>query len=191
MKLFTLVDNVVQIEPELRLIPEFRKVIEADKDRNKRTALKELAYVYFMADYRSAFLIYPEKERSKRIRADQELPEKVPPTTQAALDKYTEFQQTPSSKALKAVREGLLTSSAVIELLQKKLEAMMEQAGEDLVGTSTEDIVALVTQLISLSGKLPANIQQVHDLEEKLKKELASDTRVRGGGDVGLFEVPR
>ena len=63
MKLLDLKNSRVVISPEALLIPEFQKIWEKDKSKDKEKALKELSYVYFICDYKSHYLTSMGKER--------------------------------------------------------------------------------------------------------------------------------
>jgi heat shock protein HspQ len=67
MKLFTYDGGIVRVDPELRVIKEFRDLIAEDKDREKKTATKWLAFIYHMLDYKSPYQTYAEKERKTRV----------------------------------------------------------------------------------------------------------------------------
>jgi len=56
IKLIVLENDLPTFGPEVRTIEVFRKIIHKDKDRNKATALKEMAFIYFMTDPRSPYV---------------------------------------------------------------------------------------------------------------------------------------
>jgi hypothetical protein len=51
--------------------------------------------------------------------------------------------------------------------------------------------VKSVQELLSLSKNIPSAIGNLQDLEGKIKQELSQNTRIRGGGDIGEFEIPK
>lgn len=53
MNLFRIEDEQPILTKEARMIKCFNRIIMRDKDRNKSMAMMELAYVYFMCDYKS------------------------------------------------------------------------------------------------------------------------------------------
>ena len=65
MRLFKEDNFQVVINPEAKLIPEFKKIITNDKDRKKRNAHKHLAYIYFICDYRSPIRYIPKEKENK------------------------------------------------------------------------------------------------------------------------------
>ena len=192
MQLFKEENFQVIIDPELRTIPQFKKLITRDRDRKKRDAFKELSYIYFVYDYKSPYFIYPEDERRVRARKDLELPPgwMEDKDMKDAIKKYVSFLDTPAIKSLIAIREGLLSSAKVIDALRMRIDQSLKDAtdddAEDPVDIGT--VVKSVTQLIELSEKLPKAIDTISDLEEKVKKEQANESRIKGGGKKGIFE---
>lgn len=192
MRLFREENFQVIVDPEVKTIPEFRKLVTRDKDRFKRTVFLELAYIYHMCDHRSPYAIYSSDERKVRVRKDLKLPSGwvVDSDMTDALKKYEEFMVTPTIKSLTAIREGLLSSAKVIDALRIRIDQALSDAdrddGEEPVDIGS--IVRSVTQLLDLSDKLPRAIDTISDLEEKVKKEQGNDSRIRGGGKKGMFE---
>jgi len=192
MQLFKEENFQIIIDPELRTIPQFKKIIVRDKDRHKRLAMKELSYIYFVYDYKSPYYIYPEGERKMRVRKDLEMPEGwgADKDLEAAVNKYVSFLNTPTIQTLNSIREGLLSSAKVINALRLRIDQTLELADAS-DGEEDIDIVSIVksvTQLLELSEKVPKAIDTIADLEEKVKKEQSNDSRIKGGGTKGLFE---
>ena len=189
MRLFKEDNFNIIINPEAKLIPEFKKIITSDKDRKKRNAHRHLSYIYFMCDYRSPYSIYPEEERKQRLLKDLHFNEDSPITdyVRAGMDKYNELQRTPTITNLKAIKEGLLTSAKVINALREQIENSLDVVdGDDDrdVGSIMKD----VTKLLQVSEQIPKAIDTINALEEKVKKEQANESKIRGGGTKGMFE---
>ena len=173
-------------DPEVQLIPEFKALYKRDRSQSKQGCVRELAYIYFMHDHKSPYAIYASDERLIRVSKDLGLSEDyVPdPKVQLAISKYLEFAQTPTIKTLTSIREGLLTSSRLIDTLRLRIERELKQEEvEDLDG-----LVRSVQRMLEIGEKLPKVIENISTLEEKIKKEQASDTRIKGGGKKGMFE---
>ena len=107
----------VVVDTELKLIPEFKSLITRDRTADKKTAVKEFSYIYFIYDHRSPYYIYPEEERRLRVATDTGLGQDYKPDdkVEAAVAKYLELSKTPTIKSLASIREGLLTSSRLID----------------------------------------------------------------------------
>ncbi len=186
MELFTIEENRAVIKPELRMIPAFKKLIIRDKDRFKRQALNEFAYIYYMYDYKSPYMNVSEVDRHSQISKSLNfsLDWKPDEDIKAAIDQYNNFQETPSIKALKSTKEALLNASKVIDVMNQQVStAMADEDNRDMV-TAIETL----DKLLSLSDKLPKTINTIVTLEEKVQKEQHENSKVRGGGKTGAYE---
>lgn len=186
MGLFKYENHKVIVDTELRIIPEFRELIAYDKDRFKKHALKEFAYIYFMHDYKSPYVIYSEEDRHKKIIKEVGLDStwKVHPTLKKAIDKYLELQDTPTLRSLRVTREGLITASKVISKLRKVIEESLETDND------MEDILTNVEKLLKISSELPKTVGTIQQLEKRVKEEQVGESKIRGGGQVNYFENP-
>ena len=178
----------VKVDPELRVIKEFRDLIAEDKDREKRNATNWFAYIYHFTDYKSPYQMYDEKERHIRILKDLKLEPafKLSTRMKAAMKKYRELQETPAVRTLKTTREALQSAERGIKAMNRKIDELLSNEDEEL--DTTTDAIKLIGKLLELADKLPAVVKTVGDLEEKVKQEQTADTKLRGGGSKGLFE---
>ena len=95
-----------------------------------------------------------------------------------------ELSKTPTIKSLQSIREGLLTSSRLIDSLRERIDsALTDPDLEDI-----DPVVRSVTRMLEIAEKLPKAIENITTLEEKVKKEESNDTRIKGGGKKGMFE---
>lgn len=172
------------ISPELKLVPEFKEVISRDKDPGKRIALLVFAYIYFMYDFRSPYSKYSEDERHDRLVRELNLGDRWTPDQAAsnAIAKYRELLETPTIRTLKSIREGLVASANAIDMITRNINSAVEE------DESVEDTVKLLTSLLAIADKLPKVVESIAALEEKVKREQANDTKLRGGGSKGIFE---
>lgn len=177
MNLFLIKGSTVTPTPEALLVPEFRLIWDNDyTGRKKLQALEEFAYVYFMMDYQSPYRAYSIKERKAIIRKD------IIKTRQkwiegddikAAMEKYDKLQQTPSLRFLQVAEAAL-----------EKIIERIEQATKD-----DRFDLGKVPGLIKSIGETRKLLTDIHDLEEKVKKERAMGTTIRGGGHVNPYET--
>lgn len=198
MGLFKEENYKVIIDPEIKIIPEFKALITRDKDRRKRNAFNELAYVYFMVDYRSPYNAYPSEERSVRIIKDLKLPENFKPDAKvkAAMKRYEELQETPAIKSLGSIREALYVSLNAVNYVKGKisdfLNARIENEDEDLDPSVLEpaatELIQFVNMLLKLAGNIPSAIATLNNVEEQVKKEQSDKRRIKGGGSANYFE---
>jgi hypothetical protein len=138
-----------------------------------------------MHDYRSPYSTYSVAERSSILVRDLNLGDGWTPNelVKRASAKYMALQETPTIKTLKSIKEGLIASGNAIDMLTDSINDSI--ADED---KETEDTVKLVTSLMAIADKLPKVVESISSLEEKIKKEQANETKLRGGGSVGAFE---
>jgi len=175
----------VIVDPQILLIAEFKSLYRRDRTKEKIVAPKEFGYIYFVYDHRSPYIIYPVEERTTRVRADLKLVDwEVDSYVKAAIDKYLEMSSTPEVKTLTSIREGLLTSSKVIDTLRIRIEdALKDVDMEDI-----DPIVRSVQRMLEIAEKLPKAIDNISTLEDKIKRQETTDTKIRGGGKKGQFE---
>ena len=186
MRLFREESFKVVVDTELKLIPEFKALITRYRSKDKKEALKEFSYIYFIYDHKSPYYIYPEDERRLRVSTDTGLGTEYKPDdkVKAAIQKYLELSKTPTLKSLTSIREGLLTSSRLIDTLRERIDSAL--ADPDL--EDIDPVTRSVTRMLEISEKLPKAIENITTLEEKVRKEESNDTRIKGGGKKGLFE---
>lgn len=192
MSLFTENKGSLSIAPEIQKIDAFSQIIKRDKDKAKRNAHNELAFVYFWADYKSPYLNNVEPKRLEILRKDLRLGAdwKMDSVIKAAIAKYRELNETPTIKTLRTVKETLAVTVAVTESMRKKIEDSLSKYENEEPTDTSEDITVIiqaVTSLIGLSEKIPKTIAILESMEEKAKKE-AIDEKIYGGGAAGLFE---
>lgn len=211
MELFTLTNQLPVLNTELRTIKAFRDLIAADKDRHKRLAVKELAYIYYTLDYRSPYYNYPPKEREGKIVEDLDLGKDWRPSKllKAAMKSYEEKCKTASMEMLEQSINTLHTSVTTLGLLREKLEESLEvirnlklprdisedELREGTLQALTEARTALINgavnsleKLLSLSKKIPEAIASQKELLHTVQREQAGKERIRGGGSPGMFE---
>lgn len=216
MSLFEEQQGKIHISPEYKLIPEFAKLLKRDKSKDKSTALKELAYIYFMTDFKSPYVKYPEGTKALKVRKDMgfDAEWKVDNAVQAAMDKYDELISSETLESLRSARKALVTSNNVINVLRETIEEDLEnikrirkavknvqdreEKGEEVQSDSSDMMLAVTNAIntavqnleyiMKTSTKIPDVVNKVKQLEDQVKKEASSETKIKGGGEVGAFE---
>lgn len=195
MSLFHEEKYKVTVTPEIKLIPEFSAIWTRDKSANKQTAMRELAYIYFVTDHKSPYFIYSNDDRVGEVKKDLAFDPDWEPDGALirAANKYEILMETPSVKSLKAIKESLLTSTKVIKLMQRNIEDMMNSAidssEDDESNTDLIDRLSnSIDRLLGLSSKLPKAVATIEELEEKVKKEQSNERKIKGGGTTTYFE---
>jgi len=170
MKLFDIENGQVVLNPTSLWIPEFKKLWDRDKSKDKNKAARELSYIVFLYDYRSPYQAYPEGEREKKIKEDyfSDEPDWEPDkAVQAAIDRFEEFQDSTTLRLLRSTKYAL------------------ESINEYFKTASPDNIDKIVKNAKEL-GNL---VQSLEKLEQQVQKEQLEKSSARGGQDIGLFEL--
>jgi len=151
-------------------IPEFKKIWDRDKTKTKGIAGREISYIVFLHDYRSPYQAYAESEREKKILQDyfSDIPDWKPDAAvQAAIKRFIEFQDSASLRLLRSTKLAL------------------EAINEYFKNAKPEDIDKIVKNAKDL-GNL---VQSLDKLEQQVQKEQLEKNAIRGGMEIGLFEL--
>jgi len=173
--MFVFKDGQPTIEPKMLFVPEFRRIWDRDKSAGKKTALKELAFVYFTADYKSEYNAYGlEKEElvAQDIMGDPKY--QASPDILNAIEKYEMMQETYSMRYLAGVRK---TVDSLIKYYEDLLYDPKKVSNKEF---KPEQITKALKDLESVMEKI-----------EKWERKVAAEEdgmQIRGGGKVGIFE---
>ena len=165
-------DEIVP-DPMLMFVPEFKRIWERDKTKDKSRAKQEFAYIYFIVDYKSEYNTFGlEKEDS--IARDVMKDEKYVPDDMIieAIEKYGKLQLTSSMRYLKSIR--MTVDSLIANLDSMKYDPKNKDDYKPAeITKSLKDIEVILEKLEKWEKK-------VFDEEE--------DMIIRGGGKAGMFE---
>jgi hypothetical protein len=194
MRLFEDLRGRVVPTAEAKLVPEIKEIIKRSKDNG----LVELSYLYFMYDYRSPYATYSPDARKKILFNDLNLTKfKEDEIFIAAKERYLKFIETPTSKSMVSVRNGLDKMHKLVDVLTQEVESSINKLGaidgedeedEDMRQKLITRAVNNMNKIIDISQVLPKNIASLQSLQEQIQKEQSSTTTVLGGGAVGAFE---
>jgi hypothetical protein len=159
------------------LINEFKKIWDRDTSRDKARAIKELAFVYFMGDYKSEYNsqgIEKQKMVSIDVMNDEfYIPDEL---IEKAIAKYTSLQETISMRYLKSVRETANSLMKFYDQLRFNSNTMnVTNYDPSAVTKALKDVESIIEKL------------------EKWEKKVFSEEdsmEIRGGGNIGIFENP-
>lgn len=175
MKLFELRDwNLIISEEAHGLIP-FKKIIDADKSKDKEQSLKELLYLWFFIDIKSDYMyLTDEKERSSEIIKDVGLDKnwKVSKNLQEAIEFYDKMSTTVSSVILK-------NSLYMANKISNKTKTLVEQDN-----LSISDIEKVGKSL----NQMPGIVAALQKLENSVVKEQAEQSSKIGSQNKAMFE---
>lgn len=182
MEIFDLKNNNVVIHPAAYILKPFKVIWDGDKSKSKKQALKELAFIYYSTDFKSDFSdIINDNERCSEVKKIVELPEDWTPNDKIldAIKFYKERQRTASMDLL---------DSALI--FTQKLKTFYETVNLDERDEKTGKLIHNPTMLQKGIAELANQTDSIRKLKEAVSKEIAEASRVRGGGEIGLFEDP-
>ena len=167
--------------PEARTIKEFYAIIKRDKSKDKELALAELAFVYFITDYKSPFMNISESSRDTEIISSLKMPNgwKKDKIIDDAINKYIQIRDTKSVKLLKA------SYSAIDKLIDHFNSVDLTK--KDNYGKPIYNAKDLMANLKSVGDV----VNSLKKLEQQVKKDEEADVEMRGGGRKGLREDPK
>ena len=104
--LFDLRDGHVVLNAESLAIPIFNKVWKRDRSKVKDKATKEISYIFFMCDFNSPYMAYPNTKRREVVLNDfmKDKDWKEDKEIEEAMKKYLEFQETHTMRLMKAAK---------------------------------------------------------------------------------------
>jgi hypothetical protein len=156
---FEVVEGNIVINDFNKMIPEFRIL----------TTQQDLLYVYHMGSYRSPYSNYDPDNRKASIIKDFCPDLVISKFHQDAIDKFIQFQQTPSMRYLDA---NIIGMDKITKFLTTVNLNDVDDKGK-LLYKPTD-----ITNPIKEAGKI---IEALQTLREKVKKEQSSDGTARGG----------
>lgn len=179
-KLFDIVKNEVQLNPDILAVPIFNSIWDRDKGRKKPIAHKELKYIVFLCDYRSPYKDISSSKKEDMIRTDIfGKNSKWRPDTEIieAINKYKTLQKTRHMRLLEATF---------------KTEEEITNYFENIDMTKTDDFgkpLYTMENIIKNMEKVGNVITSISKLEKQVKAEI-TDFSIRGGNDIGYYEDP-
>jgi hypothetical protein len=184
MNLFELVENKLQIQPEAYALLPFKKLWDRDKSKDKKVALEELAYVYYISDYLSDFSdIIDEDEQIKEVKkycitdskwiADKEVLK--------AVEFYKSRQETTALIMFENARHGINKLSIYMRDINFNETDMNEKTGEIRPKHDIKKFADTVRQI-------PSILESLKQLENAVKKEREAEKGLRGGREKSPYE---
>ena len=180
MRLFLIEKNKVIPNPAALLIAEFKQIYLRDKSKDKEQALKELAFVYFLADYKSVYLSVPPEEREQVIIEDvfEDNYWKPDKEVQLAVRKYQELQEVPTMRLLDGAQEAL--EQLIVFFKRKDLLTKVDKSGKPIYKPG---------DITKAMGETSRVAEAIDTLRNKVKRELDVKGKIQGENQtLGDFE---
>lgn len=176
MKLFDILAGKVIIHNDALGIPAFKRLWDTDK-ADKELATKYISYIVLKNKYDSPYVqsmdsdkIGPRLKQELFGDKDKKLPKEVIEAEQA----YIAFANTLTLQLLQNAR--------------KKLESISRYYSESLTDELDEK---KVKDILSGMSSLGNTIKSLDLLESSVRAEELSNSKVRGGGELNPFELPK
>lgn len=169
--MFDIVGNKIVLSTDDLAIPPFKD--HFNKAEDKSFAKKEIEFVIWRYRWNTPYEAYPEKDRTKKVAIDVFKDENYSPSEEVKelAKRFLEFQETPGTRLL-------ASSNAAAEGLIDALNAYS--------GAMDIDTAIKVTRILKDVG----NIVKSLDMATKQAKAEQMETgRVKGGGQIGLYEM--
>jgi hypothetical protein len=189
-------------------IKEFKDILTAKNKGNIKQAERDFTFLFNYCDYKSKFINFSKEERLKEALRNSDLGEDKSYADdifiQAAIARYNTLQKAPSLKFLEELKEGLHTGIKVIKKIRERLEDQLVELdiskyeleeGEGEEGKSKvkkiDPVVKLTNALKSLmviGREVPQSLDELKELEDKVKAQLADEQVLRGKATKGERE---
>ena len=178
-KLFDIVGGNVIMNPTILWIPEFKVLWDRDKTKHKGTAVKEISYIVLLYSFKSPYLAYSEKDRRIKILQDYFNGEDWKPddTVKAAIKRYNELQETATTRLLNA---SLRLCDKVTEYFDS-----IDFNQKDKLGKPIHTLNDVVKNMKDVGPV----VKSLESLKDQVLKEQMDKSIIRGGTDIGLFEI--
>lgn len=164
------------------MVREFKKIIAKDNDRQKRNAFKYLAFVYLYSDFRSPFFNEPSDRKVAAIKRELLIDDSWSLENDndvlEAIAKYEVLTETPIIRLLKKARNTI-----------EKIEVYFDQVDFTERNDKTNALVFTPKEVLNAISEIADAHAGLARLEEEIKKDKSSKSRVQGGGSVGTFEI--
>ncbi len=202
--------DVIIDDNYVKTVPEFNALYK----RKKEQGMKELKFVFFMADWTAANYLrdYDDKQRSNLALKDSKLSNDWTPDAAVgkAITKYINIQIEYSGtiKMLITLRRAIMSKAEAVDLLDrqnKRLLTRIEQLmTEDTMGYNVAELATIDEAIAAANEKFVNNsktittlttdyergIKLVNDLETKVKEETEAMLEITGKRKLGNRELP-
>ena len=189
MKIFDIVGTEVELNAQILGIPPFKTLWDRDKTKGKKGVKRDITFVTFVCDSSldNPYRGYSDSDRRRIVRSDivrtglatDNWTTEKDEILQEAMKKFEEFQQTPSSRMLKSL-------SGMVDKLYDYYETIdfnaLDSQGKPLF---TSDMA------LSNIEKASRALKALQQLEKEVLREQIEVTTVRGGTEIGDYEIPR
>ena len=179
--MFDIDNGKVVLKASALAIPEFKSIWDKDKSKLKEEAYGKLSYIVFLCDMSldNPYRNYADQDRELVLKKDffGDETHLLTEDINLAIKKYRELQETVSVRMLRAAKKAADKLSEYFETIDfKKLDSM----GKPVY--SARDVASNLKEIGGI-------VKSLSTLEDQVRKEQATAGKIRGGGDIGEFEI--
>lgn len=172
--MFDIQGDKIRMSTDDLAIPPFREHYNNAEDKAK--ALKEIEYVVWLNKWNTPYEAYPLETRALVVAKDVFKDEKYIPSEEVKelAKRFNEFQETPGTRLLSAS--------------QTAAEGLIAALNDYSSGQMDIDTAIKVTRILKDVGNI---VKSLDIAMKQAKAEQLESGRVKGGGVIGRFEIPR
>lgn len=172
--MFDIIGSKIRINVDDLAIPPFKNYYNDAK--NKSNALKEIEYVIWLYKWNTPYEAYPENERASKVAKDVFNVDSYEPNDdlKQLIVRFKEFQETTGTRLLKASQRA---AEGIIDTLNTYGNTEMDI-----------DTAIKVSRVLKDVG---STVKSLDIAMKQAKAEQLETGRIKGGGTIGLYELPR
>jgi len=179
--IFDIENGKVILKASSLAIPEFKTIWDNDKDKLKKNAYNKLSYVVFLCDMSldNPYRNYADQDRDLTLRKDFFCDENInlEEDIEKAIKKYRDLQETVSVRMLRAAKKAADKLSEYFETINFK---EVDKMGKPIY--SARDVASNLKEIGGI-------VKSLSILEDQVRREQATGGKIRGGGEIGDYEV--
>lgn len=174
---------------ELLTIDSFKTIIERDTNKPKEKAFKELAYIWFMADYDSpCFLKGLQGKRADEFSKDKVALPKSWKADEVVLKGIRDYKDCQSDVVDDLVAEILTSFSyyqRIVVKVRKSIENIMDSDAA-ITKDQAKDLTDLLSGTLSMAKSIPTEVSNLKRAVGELRRNDANEDRdyLRGTDEV-------
>lgn len=172
--MFDIKGDKISLNTQDLAVPPFKEHYNKAKDKSQ--ALKEIEYVVWLYKWNTPYEAYPADTRASIVAKDIFQDEKYVPDAdvQELIKRFNEFQETPGTRLLSAS--------------QTAAEGLIAALNDYSQGNMDIDTAIKVTRILKDVGSI---VKSLDIAMKQAKAEQLETGRVKGGGIIGRYEIPR
>lgn len=181
-ELFVIESTTVRPNAEVLLIPPFKEIWKRDKNKNKKYAMEEFAYIEFCSSVKNTnpYRGYSEEERSSKVSEElitkkDWVPDALVIEGCAKLKSY--------QKDASASYNYYLAAKKAAENIRKFFSSVDLSERDQITGKPIYQPRAITSALMDTEKVL----QTLQIVDKKVQEELFESSKMKGGKEIGHF----